>query len=71
MPQKCKDLFNKSMQGYKVKESDNYTQSEIKILRNKKETIMIFKVGLCVPGKLLPKRIKGGVLLVDTTYEMR
>lgn len=70
MPQKCKDLFNKSMQGYEVKESDNYTQSELKFLATKRD-YNDFKVGLCVPGKLLPKRIKGGVLLVDTTYEMR
>lgn len=70
MPQKCKNLFNKSMQGYKVKESDNYTQSELKFLETKRD-YNDFKVGLCVPGKLLPKRIKGGVLLVDTTYEMR
>lgn len=70
MPQKCKDLFNKSMQGYEVKESDNYTQSELKFLVTKRD-YSDFKVGLCVPGKLLPKRIKGGVLLVDTTYEMR
>lgn len=70
MPQKCKDLFNKSMQGYEVKESDNYTQSELKFLATKRD-YSDFKVGLRVPGKLLPKRIKGGVLLVDTTYEMR
>lgn len=70
MPQKCKDLFNKSMQGYEAKESDNYTQSELKFLETKRN-YSDFKVGLCVPGKLLPKRIKGGVLLVDTTYEMR
>lgn len=70
MPQKCKDLFNKSMQGYEVKGSDNYTQSELKFLATKRD-YSDFKVGLCVPGKLLPKRIKGGVLLVDTTYEMR
>lgn len=30
-----------------------------------------FKVGLKVQGKLIPKRIKGGVLLVETEYEMR
>ena len=30
-----------------------------------------FKVGLKVPGKLMPKRIRGGVLLVETNYEMR
>lgn len=70
MPQKCKDLFNKSMQGYEVKESDNYTQSELKFLATKRD-YSDFKVGLRVPGKLLPKRIKGGVLLVNTTYEMR
>ena len=70
MPQKCKDLFNKSMQAYEVKESDIYTQSELKFLETKRN-YSDFKVGLCVPGKLLPKRIKGGVLLVDTTYEMR
>lgn len=70
MPQKCKDLFNKSMQGYEVKESDNYTQSELKFLATKRD-YSDFKVGLCVPGKLLPKRIKGGVLLVNTTYEMK
>lgn len=70
MSQKCKDLFDKSMQGYKVKESDNYTQSELKFLETKRD-YNDFKVGLCIPGKLLPKRIKGGVLLVDTTYEMR
>lgn len=70
MPQKCKDLFNKSMQGYEAKESDNYTESELKFLETKRD-YSDFKVGLCVPGKLLPKRIKGGVLLVNTTYEMR
>lgn len=30
-----------------------------------------FKIGLVLPGKLVPKRIKGGTLLVETTYEMR
>lgn len=30
-----------------------------------------FTIGLSVPGKLTPKRIKGGVLLVETNYVMR
>ena len=34
-------------------------------------TIEDFHINLKVPGKLLPKRIRGGILLVDTTYEMR
>ena len=70
MPQKCKDLFVKSMQGYVPTEEDDFTEEEIEFLKTKR-TIEDFKIGLRVPGKLMPKRIRGGVLLVDTTYEMR
>lgn len=70
MPEKCKDLFLKSMQGYEVKPSDNFSDDELEFLKTKR-TLEDFNVGLRVPGKLLPKRIRGGVLLVDTTYEMR
>lgn len=70
MPQKCKDLFVASMLGYEPKEDDKYTEDEIKFLKTKR-TLEDFKIGLKIPGKLLPKRIRGGVLLVDTTYEMR
>lgn len=70
MPQKCKDLFITSMLGYEPKEDDRYTEDELKFLKTKR-TLEDFKIGLKIPGKLLPKRIRGGVLLVDTTYEMR
>ena len=70
MPQKCKNLFELSMQGYEEKEGDGYTEQEKEFLRVKRD-LSDFKVGLCVPGKLMPKRIKGGTLLVETTYEMR
>ena len=30
-----------------------------------------FKAGLEVDGKLMPKKIHGGVILVDTTYKMK
>lgn len=70
MPDKCKKLFDLSMRGYEPKEGDNYKENELKFLE-KKRTIEDFKEGLVVPGKLLPKRIKGGVLLVETAYEMR
>ena len=30
-----------------------------------------FKKGLCIPGKLLAKRIPGGIILKETTYEFR
>lgn len=70
MPQKCKDLFVTSMLGYDPKEDDKYTEDEIKFLKTKR-ILEDFKIGLKIPGKLIPKRIRGGVLLVDTTYEMR
>ena len=70
MPEKCKDLFLKSMQGYEVKPTDSFTDEELEFLKTKR-TLEDFNVGLRVPGKLLPKRIRGGVLLVDTAYEMR
>lgn len=72
MPQSCKDLFVMSMtQDYdeeKVKEE--YDNEKIKFIK-KKRTIEDFKVGLVVPGKLMPKHIPGGVLLVEGDYEMR
>lgn len=70
MPQKCKNLFEISMNGYEPKDSDNYTDEEVQFLSKKRE-LEDFKVGLKVPGKLMPKRIRGGVLLVVTNYEMR
>lgn len=74
MPQKCKDLFELSMDGTADVEG-TYTDEEKEFLfkDNKpiKRTYSDFKVGLKVPGKLRPKRITGGVVLVETTYEMR
>ena len=70
MPQKCKTLFEISMLGYDEKEDDGYTEKEKQFLRVKRE-LTDFKVGLRVPGKLRPMRIRGGVLLVETPYEMR
>ena len=83
MPEKCKQLFVHSMMqdidfNKKIEEQDKktreyiekLTEDEKEFIKNKR-TINDFKIGLKVPGKLLPKRIQGGVLLVDTTYEMR
>ena len=70
MPQKCKDLLDKSMNNYEPTEEDNYTEEELEFLKTKR-TLEDFKIGLRVPGKLLPKRIKGGTILVETSYEMR
>ena len=48
------------------------------LLKNKREytihlkrNIKDFNIGLEVPSKLLPKNIKGGIVLKETTYKMR
>lgn len=38
---------------------------------NVKRNLTDFKVGLEIPGKLAPKRIRGGVILSDTAYKIR
>ena len=68
MPDTCKQLFLKSMAGEKAPPD---ADDETKAFLSKKRTLQDFTIGLRVPGKLLPKRIPGGVLLTDTTYEMR
>ena len=70
MPEKCKNLFIKSMEGYTPNEDDKYTEEEIEFLSVKRE-LSDFSVGLRVPGKLRPTRIRGGVVLMETPYEMR
>lgn len=70
MPQRCKDLFQMSMDGYVPKEGDKFTEEELEFI-SQKRTLNNFEIGLKVPSKLLPKRIMGGILLVPTTYEMR
>lgn len=86
MPQKCKDLFELSLEGTASINgyNDNLTnvkkewsEEEKEFLFDKetskpiKRTMKDFRVGLKVPGKLRPKRIRGGILLVDSPYEMR
>jgi hypothetical protein len=86
MPQRCKDLFQLSLDGtahedgYTDESTNNHkdwTPEELEFLFESDTNKPIvrdfdnFKVGLKVPGKLRPKRIRGGILLVDTSYEMR
>ena len=68
MPDRSKNLFLKAM-GEKVKEEE-YTEEEKEFLK-KQLTLSDFKRGLILPGKLIPKRIPGGVLLTEVPYEMR
>lgn len=82
MPDKCKALFLQSMTNpitdYETQKDKlipelkdvDLSQKEIEFISKKKEK-EDFNVGLIVPGKLVPTHIKGGVLLQQTTYELR
>ena len=43
----------------------------VKGMANNEYQLTDFKIGLVLPGKLMPRRIKGGILLCETTFEMR
>lgn len=67
MPKKSKDLFIASMTGEIPDDLEEDEKEFVKVRRK----ISDFKVGLKVPGKLLPRQIRGGVVLTPTSYEMR
>lgn len=82
MPDKCKALFLQSMTN-PIKDYENQkdkllpelkeaelSKQELEFISHKREK-EDFNVGLVVPGKLVPTHIKGGVLLQQTTYELR
>ena len=74
MPEKCKKLFILSTKNEYNEEEKHFIETlseEEKQFIADKKSICDFKKGLIVPGKLLPKRIKGGVILKDITYEIR
>ena len=70
MPSKCKTLFELSMQGFTPPDDSTDWSDEEKEFLKDKRTLEDFNIGLEVPGKLRPKRIRGGVLLVETPYKM-
>lgn len=78
MPQRCKDLFERSLKDEPITEDElqNYNAEQIRFLFDTKgnqihRQLTDFKIGLQVAGKLVPKRIRGGTLLVETDYTMR
>lgn len=70
MSEKCKKLFLRSLTGDLAKEDEELTDEEREFLSVKRE-LSDFDIGLQVPGKLVPKRLKGGIVLVETTFTMR
>ena len=78
LPDKCKSYLNLSLSkddsAYKPREE--YTEEEQNFLFNEngepiKRSLKDFHIGLEIPGKLVPKRIIGGILLHETSYKMR
>lgn len=74
MPTRCKQLIQYSFDG--VVPNEELTEDEKYFLYGEEDHIIKreykdFKIGLAVPGKLIPKRIPGGVVLKPTTYVMR
>lgn len=72
MPSRCKDLFVRSMQDNTEETVADLTDKTHRdFVLEKKRTISDFTVGLLVPGKLVPRTVAGGVVLTETSYEMR
>lgn len=75
MPQYCKDLLIKSMEGNAVLNECKNENEQKFLFDNNNERIIRnftdFKVGLKIHGKLLPHKMEGGIVLKETTFEMR
>lgn len=75
MPERCKKLLADSIQGTVPENADyndykdKYNEVEFAFVTEHR-SLEDFDVGLCIPSKLLPKRIQGGIILQDTTYIM-
>lgn len=70
MPERCKKLFIRSLVSDFARDDEELKDDERAFLSTPR-TLTDFDIGLIVPSKLMPKRIKGGVVLKETTYEMR
>lgn len=78
MPDRCKKQLEWSIDGYDTNKM-NYDEEvlykklndEQKKFINTRRTLKDFTYGLKIYGKLVPKRIKGGVVLHESYYELR
>lgn len=70
MPDKCKQLFIKSMENVSRETLEGMSEEEIEFI-SKRRTLEDFKIGISIPGKLRPKRMPGGLILVETSYKMK
>lgn len=66
MNKRPKELLAASLEGRSIDTTD---PDEIEFLKTKR-TLADFKVGLAVPGKLMTRRVKGGIVLVSTFFHI-
>ena len=76
MPKESKKLFEISLTDDKKTAKSIKSEESKRFIYDNRGNIIHreltdFKKGLCIPGKLLPKRIPGGIVLKETTYEFR
>ena len=72
MPQACKDQLNISLTGATEEDIEKYKNDKEKLqFITTPRTMTDFKEGLTIGGKLLPKCIKGGVVLEDSYFTLR
>lgn len=80
MPDTCKELFLHSFKPYVSKLIDKGVELTIKhkpltpdevTFLSQQRTISDFKVGLKIPGKLMPHHIDGGIVLQSDYYTMK
>lgn len=75
MTKRCKQLFTYSLDGVdSIPPTEEFTKEEREFLFPdgvfQERGYEDFCPGLVVPGKLMPKRYPGGVVLVETTFKM-
>nr|DAW58771.1 MAG TPA: DNA polymerase B [Caudoviricetes sp.] len=76
MPDRCKKFFEIGLTGRCDIDTDKLSKDEYNFIFDKDGNIISrdikdFKNGLIIPGKLIPKKMRGGIVLTTTTYEMR
>lgn len=72
LPVNCKNMLEMSIRKYELQEEEKerYTDEEIEFIETERN-LRNFDIGLKIPGKLRPKRIRGGVVLEETEFSMR
>lgn len=69
LPDNCKKLLLESIEP--TGENDaKWTDEEREFVKTKRD-ITDFRVGIQIPGKLIPRHMRGGVVLERTMYELR